>query len=242
MNARSLTAAAAAVLALVVAGTTAVGPAAASRAQSAQPSRALTSRALTSRGLSGAAEQGSGNDPYLEVELAYLGIDKATLAAKLKQGQTLAAIAKAQGKSPQGLIEALLAAAKAKLDPKVKTGTLSKAKEAATLAKLRVQLGKLVTKSFGASVKIPAVYLTPILAYLQISDQTLEQGLQNGKSLAQIAVEHGKTAAGVTAAILGAIRTQLDAQVAAGKLTASDRDALLAQAQATVVKLVAGTA
>jgi phage tail sheath gpL-like len=91
-------------------------------------------------------------------------------------------------------------------------------------------------------VKIPAVYLTPIVAYLQISAQTLEQELKSGKTLAQIAVEHGKTAAGVTAAILGAIQAQLDAQVTAGKLTAADRDALLAQARSTVAKLVAGTA
>jgi hypothetical protein len=35
---------------------------------------------------------------------------------------------------------------------------------------------------------------------------------------------------------------QTDAQVTAGKLTAPGRDALLAQAQATVAKLVAGTA
>jgi hypothetical protein len=227
MNTRSLAAAAASALVFVlaVAGSAAAAPGDSTRSVQAQS----------------AAAQGSGTDPYLEVELAYLGLDKATLAAKLKQGQTLAQIAKAQGKSPQGLIDALLAAAKVRLDAKVKAGTLSKAKEAAALAKLRVQIGKLVTKSFGPSVKIPAVYLTPILAYLQIDDPTLEQELRRGKSLAQIAVEHGKTAAGVTAAILGPIRAQLDAQVTAGKLTASDRDALLAQAQVTVAKLVAGT-
>jgi hypothetical protein len=227
MNARNVAAASAAVLVLAVAGT-AAGSAAASAGQSAKPTRSQGGTA--------------GNDPYLAVELAFLGIDKATLLGKLKQGQTLAQIATAQGKSPRGLIDALVAAAKVKLDAKVKAGTLSKAKEAATLAKFRVQAGKLVTKSFGSSVKIPAVYLTPILAYLQINDQTLERELKSGKSLAQIAAEHGKTAAGVTAAILGPIRAQLDAQVAAGKLTASDRDAFLAQAQVNVAKLVAGTA
>jgi hypothetical protein len=224
MNARFLAAAAVVVLAPA-------GSAAAGSAHGTEPTQSQSS----------AATQGSGSDPYLAVELAYLGIDKATLTANLKQGQTLAQIAKAQGKSPQGLIDALLAKMKVNLDAKVKAGTLSKAKEADTLAKLRVQLGKLVTKSFGHSVKIPAVYLTPILAYLQISDQALEQELQKGKSLAQIAVEHGKTAAGVTAAILGPVRAQLDAQVAAGKLTAPDENALLAQAQANVAKLVAGT-
>jgi hypothetical protein len=229
MSARNLAAASATAVVLAVAGSTAAGSAAAGLGESAGRTQSQGATA-------------SGNDPYLEVELAFLGIDKATLVAKLRQGQTLAQIATAQGKSPQGLIAALVAAAKVKLDAKVKAGPLSKAKEAAALAKFRVQVGKLVTKSFASSVKIPAVYLTPILAYLQIDDQTLERELKSGKSLAQIAVEHGKTAAGVTAAILGPIRAQLDAQVTAGKLTASDRDAFLAQAQVNVAKLVAGTA
>lgn len=227
MNARSLAAASAAVLVLGAASTAVAGS-----SRTAQPTGAQGRTAA----------QGSGSDPYLEAELAFLGIDKKTLLAKLKQGQTLAQIATAQGKSPEGLIEALVATAKVKLDGQVKAGTLSKAKETAALAKLRVQAGTLVTKSFGSSVKIPAVYLTPIVTYLQISAQTLEQELKSGKTLAQIAIEHGKTPAGVTAAILGAIQTQLDAQVTAGKLTASDRDVLLAQAQVTVAKLVAGTA
>jgi hypothetical protein len=232
MNARYLAAASAVVLVLGAAGSAAAGSAVTGPGQTARPTQ--------SHG--GTAPLGSGNDPYVDVELAFLGIDKKTLLAKLKQGQTLAQIATAQGKSPQGLIDALVATAKVKLDAKVKAGGLAKAKEAAVLAKLRVQVGKLVTKSFGASAKIPAVYLTPILAYLQIDDPTLEQELRSGKSLAQIAVEHGKTAAGVTAAILGAVGAQLDAQVTAGKLTASDRDALFAQAQVNVAKLVAGTA
>jgi hypothetical protein len=217
VNARSLAAASAVLLALGAAGS--------SHAQSAP-----------------ATAQGSGNDTFAGVELTYLGLDKETLLAKLKQGQSLAQIATAQGKSPQGLIDALVAAAKVKLDAKVKAGKLSNAKEATTLATLRVQVGKLMTKSFGANAKIPAVYRKAIIAYLQIDDQTLQRELKSGKTLAQIGVEHGKTAAGVTAAILVPIQEQLDAQVTAGKLTASDRDALFTQAQANVTKLVAGTA
>jgi hypothetical protein len=222
MNARHLAAAPAVLLALGAAGTAAA---------SAGPTWSNA----------GTAAQASDGDPYVAVELAYLGIDKKTLLARLKQGQTLAQIATAQGKSPQGLIDALLAAAKVKLDAKLKAGTLSKAKEAAALAKLRVQVGTLVTQSFGPTTRIPAVYLTPILSYLQIDDRTLEQELKSGRSLAQIAVAHGKTAAGVTAAILGPVRAQLDAQVTAGTLTASERDTLLAQAQVNLAKLVAGT-
>ena len=202
---------------------------------------AAVSAAVIALGGAGSALAASGN-AFLAAELRYLAIDKPTLVAKLKQGQTLAQIATAQGKSPQGLIDALVAAGKVKLDAKVKAGKLAKSKETTLLAKLRVQVGKLVTTSFGPGAKIPAVYLKPILAYLQIDEPTLEQELKSGKSLAQIALERGKTAAGVSAAILGPVQAQLDAQVAAGKLTPAERDALLAKAQVAIAKLVAGTA
>jgi hypothetical protein len=193
----------------------------------------------------GPAAAGTGNGTpgtgtFDRLELAYLQIDKKTLLAKLKQGQTLAQIAAARGKSAQGLIDTLVGAAKVKLDARVRAGKLGAAQEAAILAKMRTQLGKDVTKSFGPGTKVPNAYLQPVLAYLQIDNQTLQQELKGGKSLAEIAVAHGKTAAGVAAAILGPFQAQLDAQVTAGKLTPADRDGLLAQAQASVTKLVAG--
>jgi hypothetical protein len=227
MRPRSLAAVSAVVLALAGAGTAAAGP-----DQRTQPDDV---RAAT-------ASPGAGTDPFGGVELAYLRLDKKTLLAKLQQGQTLAEIATAQGKSARGLIDAIVAAAKAKLDPKVRAGSLSASKEAAALARLRIQLGTIVTRSYGAGTKVPATYMKPLLAYLQIDNQTLEQELKNGKTLAQVAVAHGKTVDGVTAAILGPVQAQLDAQVTAGKLTAADHDALLAQAQASVAKLVAGNA
>jgi hypothetical protein len=184
----------------------------------------------------------AGTDPLVAVELSYLQIDKQALLAKLKQGQTLAQIATAQGKSPQGLIDALVAATKAKLDARVRAGKLSAAKEPALVAKTRTNVGKLVAKSFGADTKVPSVYMKPVLSYLQIDEPTLRQELKGGKTLGQIAVAHGKTAAGLAGAIVGTIQAQLDEQVTAGKLAPADRDALLAQAQSSVAKLVAGTA
>jgi hypothetical protein len=188
------------------------------------------------------AAQGAGTDPVVAVELSYLQIDKPTLLAKLKQGQTLAQIATAQGKSPQGLIDALVAATKAKLDARIRAGKLGAAKEPAILAKTRTNVGKLVAKSFGADTNVPSVYLNPVLDYLQIGEPALRQELKGGKTLGQVAVAHGKTAAGLAAAIVGTIQAQLDVQVTAGKLAPADRDALLAQAQANVANLVAGTA
>jgi AraC-like DNA-binding protein len=57
----------------------------------------------------------------------YLGLTEAELQTKLNEGQTLAEIATAQGKSVAGLKDAMLKATKAKLDQFVEDGRLSQA-------------------------------------------------------------------------------------------------------------------
>jgi hypothetical protein len=57
----------------------------------------------------------------------YLGLTEAELRAKLNEGQTLAEIANAQGKSVAGLEDSMLKATKAKLDQLVEDGRLAQA-------------------------------------------------------------------------------------------------------------------
>jgi hypothetical protein len=57
----------------------------------------------------------------------YLGLTEAELRAKLNEGQTLAQIAKAQGKSVAGLKDAMLKGTKAKLDQLAEDGRLTQA-------------------------------------------------------------------------------------------------------------------
>jgi hypothetical protein len=76
------------------------------------------------------------------------------------------------------------------------------------------------------------------VTYLQIDKQTLLQGLKSGRSLAQIAVAHGKTADGLVNAVSVAAQTQLDAKVAAGKLDAAREQTLLAKLRTTLGTLV----
>jgi hypothetical protein len=179
--------------------------------------------------------------------MTYLQLDTNTLFGKLKSGQTLAQLAVAQGKTPQGLIDAVAAAAKAQLDRRVAAGKLDAAKETTILAQLRLQLATLVNKPFGARTHVPNVptfatpYLKPVLDYLQIDATTLVQELRTGKSLAGIAVAHGKTAAGLTAAIVAPLEAKLDAAVSAGTLTTAQRDALVARLRTGLARLVAGT-
>lgn len=82
--------------------------------------------------------------PGLDAAAEYLGLTEAKLRAQLESGKTLAQVAKAQDKSVDGLIAALKADAKQKLDAAVKAGRLTQAQETRMLADLDQRLGDFV--------------------------------------------------------------------------------------------------
>jgi hypothetical protein len=61
----------------------------------------------------------------LDAAATYLGVTTTQLQTDLQNGQTLADVAKAQGKTVDGLVTALVASASSKLDAAVKAGTLT---------------------------------------------------------------------------------------------------------------------
>jgi hypothetical protein len=70
----------------------------------------------------------------------YLGIGQAQLLTDLRQGQTLAQIAKARGKSVAGLQQAITAAIKARLDRAVANGRITKVQEDKVLSRLQARI------------------------------------------------------------------------------------------------------
>ena len=78
----------------------------------------------------------------------YLGVTEAQLRASLEDGDTLAEIAKANGKTAAGLVDALVAAAKADLDEKVAAGRLTEAQRTSILADLESRLEDVVNGEF----------------------------------------------------------------------------------------------
>jgi hypothetical protein len=135
-----------------------------------------------------------------DAAVAYLQIDKQTLAQDLRSGQSLAQVAEAQGKTVDGLVDAVVNAAQAQLDVAVAAGKLSSANEQALLTKLRTSLGVLVGKSFGgarvAGTPRPrpvTMFLQPLLSNLRLhlgivpnrpANKTMQSKLNNGTSLA----------------------------------------------------------
>ena len=80
----------------------------------------------------------------LDAAATYLGLTEAQLESRVNSGKTLAQIAKAEGKSVDGLKAAMLKDAQAKLDEAVKAGRLSKAEEQQVLQDLQKRIDDLV--------------------------------------------------------------------------------------------------
>jgi hypothetical protein len=82
--------------------------------------------------------------PALEGAADYLGLTEAELHERLRDGQTLAEIAKAEGKSVDGLEQALVARGKEKLDQAVEDGRLTAAQRDELLERLESKIDALV--------------------------------------------------------------------------------------------------
>ena len=80
----------------------------------------------------------------------YLGLDQSALRTKLRAGQSLADVAKAQSKDLQGLEDAIVASQKARLDQAVSDKKLTQSEADDILAKLKSHVSDLVNAKPGA--------------------------------------------------------------------------------------------
>ncbi len=90
-----------------------------------------------------------GGPASLAAAAKYLGLTEAELRTRLESGKTLAEIAKAQGKTVDGLEKALTADTKAKLDAAVKAGTITQAQADELLKRATEHLDDRVSGTFG---------------------------------------------------------------------------------------------
>jgi hypothetical protein len=143
----------------------------------------------------------------------YLGIPASQLRGELATGKTLAQIAEATpGKSEAGLVAALVAAGKQRLQSA--SGRLTTRVQAIVQGKP----GALKHHRLGAGHRHGSLRAAAI-AYLGIDRKALSADLRTGRTLAQIAdATPGKSAAGLGQALLEAATKRLDARAGAGHL------------------------
>jgi len=86
----------------------------------------------------------------LDAAAAFLGVDEETLRDRLRDGETLADVAKAEGKSVDGLVTTIVAATTKRLDEAVAAGRLTKAQRNEIVSALKERTTAIVNGSFPA--------------------------------------------------------------------------------------------
>jgi hypothetical protein len=155
-------------------------------------------------------------DP-IKAAAGYLGLSIDELRQQLESGKSLADVATAEGKSVDGLKQAILDAARSALDESVAAGDLTSDDEQQILVQLRAQLDDIVNGTNGFAIKIHGAPGGPMLdgpfataaSYLGLTVDQMTTELQAGKSLAEIATEHGKSADGLEQALFDAAKADL---------------------------------
>ena len=225
-------AAAVAAVVLVVAVLVSGGPGPQTVAPGASSPAASTSAGSSS---SAAATRGHSD---VKIAAAYLGISPAQLRGQMRLGHTMAQIAAATpGKSVAGLVQALTDSRSAAISAELAAGKLTSAQAHARLATLHARTSALVNRARAAGAVAGTQRVAT--AYLGLTPAQLRHAQAEGRSLAQIANSTpGRSAAGLTAAIIAADKTRLTGEVKSGAMTpAAERQVLLVLPQRVALQI-----
>jgi lambda repressor-like predicted transcriptional regulator len=192
------------------------------------------------------AESAKNKSAPIDIAADLIGVDVDMLWKAVKNGQTLAEVATANGVAPQTLIDALLAEKQAGIDAKVASGKMTAEEAAEWLAKAEIGVAKYVNdpiefdrdgkdrKDGKGQYDFPPV----ILELLGIEKAALWEAVKNGQTLAEIATANGVDPQTLINALLAEKQAGIDAKVASGKITAEEAAEWLAKAEIGVVKYV----
>jgi hypothetical protein len=145
------------------------------------------------------------------------------------------------GIEPSRLSDALKKALQNRVDAAVAAGRMTKAEGDALKARiaseeLPIFLGGGHRIGFGHGADLGAA-----TSYLGLTEAELRTQLAAGKSLAQIAGDRGKSVDGLIQAFVDAATKELEAAVAAGRLTEAQKQLILGDLKARITEHVNGT-
>jgi hypothetical protein len=190
------------------------------------------------------------------VTVAAVGGGGAAIAATTDNSPTatssaiVADAASQLGVQSSALTAALTKAEENQIDAQVTAGTLTQAQGDALKAK--IDAGTVPLVGFGGGGPGfghggpggpgggPLHDLDAAATYLGVTSAVLKTDLQGGQTLAAVATAQGKTVDGLVAALVDAAKTDLDAQVTAGNLTAAQETSIESDLTAHITDLVNG--
>jgi polyhydroxyalkanoate synthesis regulator phasin len=192
----------------------------------------------------------------LDTAADYLGMDERDVREALRDGKSLADLADAKAKSVDELVQALRDKLRHDADQAVEDGALTKEQADRLVEKLSAGIDERVQEPGDPALELgPPEPLPKVLVpgfppgtglmetaadYLDMDEGDVREALRNGKSLAQLARDNGKSVDGLKQALRRAIREDADQAVEDGVLTEEQAGRLVHKLGAAVDKLVEG--
>jgi hypothetical protein len=207
---------------------------------------------------SGLGERREGRPLYAGAVTRYLGLTVEQVLTRLGNGSSLADIAKAEGKSVDGLKQAIIDGVTAELSKGVGAGTVTEQQKQRMLEFVRANVDELVNSEggphggrrgdgpgfgdddFGPDGRDGPPFAPAVASYLGLTQDQVLTRLRGGSSLADIAKAEGKSVEGLTKAIVDGVEKELSKSVAAGNLTEQQKQRMLEFIRANVDDFVNG--
>jgi lambda repressor-like predicted transcriptional regulator len=156
----------------------------------------------------------------METAADYLELDPADLREALRDGKSLADLAKDEGKSVDGLEQALRDEIRKDAEAAVDDGRLTREQADRIVEKLSAHVGDLVEGAGGppGMPPFPGIGLMETAAnYLDMDLADLREALRDGKSLADLAKDKGKSVDGLKQALRDGRDRELHLRVRPGR-------------------------
>jgi 3-hydroxyacyl-CoA dehydrogenase len=163
----------------------------------------------------------------------------------LRSGQTLEEIAQAHGKTVQEVVDAILAAQRARLDQAVADGKLTQEQADAIYNRFAERArawsekgGVMVGKQPVAAARATGRWVQAASQALNMTPEEFVKALREGQTPAQIAEAHGSSGQELVEAIVSAQRAQFEKAVQAGNMTQKRMDRILTRLNRAITKWV----
>ena len=197
---------------------------------------------------------GMGHGAGLDAAAKAIGVSTDTLLTDLKGGKTIAQVATSKGVAVKTVVDAMVAEAKTHIDSEVKEGHLT----ADQAKKIEADLTRMITDRVNGTFTRPdapggpdgphrgfgfrgGFGLDAAAKSIGVSTDTLLTDLKGGKTIAQVATSKGVAVKTVVDAMVAAAKTQFDSQVKAGHLTADQAKRIEANLTRMITDQVNGT-
>ena len=154
-----------------------------------------------------------------------IGISPDELRSEIRSGKTVAKVATDHGVDPNNVVNAIVAALTQEIDQKAAAGTIDANRAAQAKQKLPNAASRFVNETKarrGYRVLEDAVQAAA--KEIGVSTNDLRDAHKNGKSIAQVAQDHGKSTDDVVNAIVKAATADVDQALKDGKIDAQKAD------------------